>query len=193
MIIAVDADDTVADSVPAFSDFSNERYGTNLKKTDFTHHDFLKIWGVSREEMTARWAAFDRIHGQGTILPLPGSQITLARLARRHSLHLVTYRHIGMIESTKRWLAMNFEGMFSGVHLCGGEDGHIVRIKSEVCKEIGAEMIIEDHPLTAEQCAIEGIRVLLFDQPWNRNGFPKHASAITRISDWHDKILETLL
>lgn len=47
-----------------------------------------------------------------------------------------------------------------------------VRKKSEICKSIGAQILIDDNPTYAVECAAAGIHVLLFDwndsYPWSK-------------------------
>ena len=70
------------------------------------------------------------------------------------------------------------------------------RKKSEICAAIGAQVLIDDNPGYALDCAEAGMQVLLFDwhlnYPWAKtegNG-PSHPN-ITRVADW--AAVETVL
>lgn len=41
------------------------------------------------------------------------------------------------------------------------------RKKSDICKAVGASLLIDDNPSYAMECAAAGINVLLYD--WNRS------------------------
>ena len=61
--------------------------------------------------------------------------------------------------------------------------------KSQLCQELGAQLLIDDNPVYALECAQRGIEVLLFDwelgYPWSKTagGGPQH-ELITRVSSW---------
>lgn len=57
------------------------------------------------------------------------------------------------------------------------------RLKSEVCKEIGASVLIDDALKHAEEVASHGIPVLLPDKPWNRDYTPP---GVVRVQSWND-------
>ena len=57
--------------------------------------------------------------------------------------------------------------------------------KAQICKELGIKIILEDSGETALECAKEGIQVILFDKPWNKNYNYKN---ITRVNDWSQAI-----
>jgi uncharacterized HAD superfamily protein len=62
------------------------------------------------------------------------------------------------------------------------------RLKSAMCKELGIQVMIDDHMSVAKDCAEAGIRVLLFDQPWNQGELPMGAE---RVHSW-DEIVKKL-
>lgn len=194
MIIGVDFDDVVADSAPIFFGFCNRYYGTDFQKKEFTDPDFYKLWKVSREEMLARWKEFDWAATQEDIPPLPGAQEMVVRLAAKHELHIITNRPADLNQSTIRWIDKHFPEVFAKTHFCTKKgEFKTFRTKSSVCKNIRANIILEDHPHNARICATDGIHVYLFDQPWNRQEMPLLAGAVIRVSSWQDRILETLL
>jgi hypothetical protein len=63
-------------------------------------------------------------------------------------------------------LAELFEEVHFGNHFA--LEG-VARPKSEICRSIGARVLIDDNPRYAAECAEAGIHVLLFD--WN-NAYP---------------------
>ena len=61
--------------------------------------------------------------------------------------------------------------------------------KAKICNQQDINLMIEDNPTYALNCAKKDINVYLFDAPWNRNGFEEMHENITRIYGWKD-ILE---
>ena len=51
------------------------------------------------------------------------------------------------------------------------------------------ELIIEDSLETAEECASSGLRVLLFDCPWNQNS--NLPEGIMRVKSWKEIVEKT--
>ncbi|HUC01922.1 MAG TPA: hypothetical protein VMA75_03380 [Candidatus Paceibacterota bacterium] len=58
----------------------------------------------------------------------------------------------------------------------------------EVVADSGATIMIEDHMTNATVCAEAGIKVFLFDQPWNQGELPP---GIERVHSW-DEIVKKL-
>jgi len=54
--------------------------------------------------------------------------------------------------------------------------------KSAICKELGVDLIIEDAPHYIEDCSEAGIKVFIFDRPWNQE--VRENDLITRVRDW---------
>jgi hypothetical protein len=95
-----------------------------------------------------------------------GAYDALQRLKASHELAIVTSRQFAIQGATMEWLDANFPGTFSSVHF----GNHFAkagtsRQKSEICREIGAHVLIDDNPTYALDCASNGMQVLLFN--WN--------------------------
>ena len=112
-------------------------------------------------------------------------------------LMVVTSRQHVIRQPTLNWLEEHFPGVFSAVHF----GNHYAlegtsRKKSEICQAVGAQVLIDDNPGYALDCAEAGMQVLLFDwdlrYPWAKteNNGPQHPN-ITRVADW--AAVETVL
>lgn len=58
--------------------------------------------------------------------------------------------------------------------------------KAEICKEIQADILIEDNLKYAQQVAQAGIKVLLFDYPWNQSS--NLNPLIIRVCGWKEAL-----
>lgn len=57
--------------------------------------------------------------------------------------------------------------------------------KAEICLAEGIPILIEDHKDYSLSCAEKGIKVILFDKPWNRDF--EHDN-ITRVAGWNEAL-----
>ena len=82
--------------------------------------------------------------------------------------------------ATHTLIEKHFPETFAAVYFTNAYIGTMPpRSKKEVCEMIRAEVLLEDHIDHALPCAEAGIKVILFDQPWNQHA-PPHAN-ITRV------------
>jgi hypothetical protein len=64
------------------------------------------------------------------------------------------------------------------------------------CRSFGAQVLIDDNPRYALECAEAGMRVLLFDYdnsyPWCKTGVDESHPLVTRVHNW-EEVEEKLL
>ncbi|MDD5547464.1 MAG: hypothetical protein PHN74_00985 [Candidatus Pacebacteria bacterium] len=190
MIIGIDLDEILADSLNAIVEFHNKKYGTTLKRNDFHSYRFWEIWGGTREEAIKKVYEFF-ITNPMHINPIAGSFEALKTLKKNgHELLIITARQNELIEYTNKWIEKHFPEIFSGIHYANTYTmaGHS-RKKSDICNGLGIKLLIEDDLTHAEDCAKSGIKILLLDCPWNQNSLPKNTERIFSWNDAVDKIL----
>ena len=97
----------------------------------------------------------------------------MQRLQAQHELHVVTSRQVAIRDETLRWLERHFAGVFTAVHFGNhwAQSG-AARPKSHICREIGADLLVDDNPEYARDCAEHDIQVLLYnwrlEYPWSQ-------------------------
>jgi len=75
--------------------------------------------------------------------------------------------------------------MFSKLHFSQKK----IKKKSEICKELRIDFLVEDSLEYARECAKNGTKVFLFNAPWNQtDNLPDN---IIRINSWN-KIIKYL-
>lgn len=101
---------------------------------------------------------------------------------------VVTSRQLVIERNTRDWLAKNFpEGTFDRVEFGNhwGKDG-LKRSKGEICRLLGASVLIDDSLTYTSEVASEGFHALLFDlngtYPWNKSD--SLPSGVTRVTNW---------
>jgi hypothetical protein len=109
-------------------------------------------------------------HFQDRLDPIPHARDTLLRLKDKFDLHVVTSRQFAIQDATLEWIETHFPGVFSMIHFGNhySREGK-VRSKAEICKDIGAVLLIDDSLQYAYQCHSSNIPVLLFGEyAWNQ-------------------------
>jgi len=177
LIIAVDCDDVLVPTARHIIDDYNERFGTQVgfehfyDMTDAT----LDVWGVeSREEAVKRVADFLHSDGHSKIMPDPEAILAIKNLAAEHELHLVSGRVDALKPVTERMLKMYFPDCFLTIehtNFIAPKDTKLVRrSKGDICRVLGADILIDDHPHHAESALAANVsKVILFGEyAWNR-------------------------
>ena len=106
------------------------------------------------------------------IKPIPHAFETLLKLKDDYDLHIVTSRQFAIQDATLEWIELHYPGLFSAVHFGNhySKDGKM-RSKPEMCRDIGAVLLIDDSLQYAMHCYKADIPVLLFgDYAWNQIG-----------------------
>eukprot|EP00897_Mesotaenium_endlicherianum_P007954 jgi/Mesen1/7187/ME000037S06546 len=152
----------------------------------------MKIWKCSQAEANHRvHQFFESEHFNNGIPAIPGARAALERLSSYCQLIVVTSRQHVIQEPTLEWLEHHYPGIFSSVHF----GNHFAlkgtaRPKSEICKELGLEVLIDDNPRYATECAEHGIHVLLFDYnmsyPWSKSADGPVHPLIQRVRNWDE-------
>ena len=186
LTIAVDIDDVLFPFVGGVAKFHNDRHGTQLTAGDFNTYDFVDVWGGSQEDsmkLIDDFLAMDH----SLIRPLEGSVDAIKRLKKDFRVVSITARN-GIFEpNTVKWLSMHFPGLLDGAYFAGNRhDGRPYRSKGDICREVGANILIDDSPhnlLSATEYGIDG--VLFGKKAWSvMNGLPP--KSIKHCTDWTD-------
>jgi 5'(3')-deoxyribonucleotidase len=183
-IIAIDCDDViVATAEPTIAHY-NATYGTSLQLQDIYSRD-LALWGVTDD--TVAIARVEQYHHSDEYRlqpPLADAAKVIKQLGKHHELHVVTGRADHLAADTLAMLEQYLPNTFASVEFTNFF-GKTARSKAQVCKDIGADLLIDDHLHHAEVVAAEGIEVFLFGEyPWNQaTTLP---SGVTRVRNWHD-------
>ncbi|KAJ3113095.1 hypothetical protein HK100_002097 [Physocladia obscura] len=186
-------------TIKALVEFHNANYDTKLAVKDFVTYNYEDIWGGTREEAIAKVREFyGSSHFSEHMTVVPGAKEALISLKVHFDLVIVTARQELVHAETHRFVAEHFPNIFTEVHfanhfLTPEEATRLVsKTKSELCREVGASILIDDSLVHALDCAKSGLRVFLFDHEgaygWNKlasddNELPTN---IERVHQWSD-------
>lgn len=174
LVLAFDCDDVLVHTSSVIVARYNRLYRTSFGLDAFYRKG--DTWQASSHE-----EAIQRIDGilrEGTINEIGPDEETIRAinlLANVHELHLVTGRQDYMEPATMKLLDMHFPGCFSTVehtnYVTVPDSNYIQRTKGDVCRQIGANVLVDDHVVHGESVLAAGINeVIVFgDYPWNRS------------------------
>lgn len=187
--IAVDCDDVIVPTAELIINHYNYTYDAKVS----LEHLYVKnpaLWNASDQaEVNVRITDYLMSEEFQQAQPFREAIQALRILKDKHDLHIVTGRSDFLTQATHDMLMEYLPEVFQSVEFTNffGENA---RSKSDVCQQLGADLLIDDHMHHAAVVADCGIEVLLFGTyPWNE-GPIKHAN-IRRVADW-DEILELL-
>lgn len=183
LIIAIDCDDVLVPTAPWIIDRYNKTYDTDVHISDFYSKDCM-IWGTATfDEAAKRVGALLLEEEYGTIEPFSDAIEVVQRLSKVHELHLVTGRARYLEPVTLVMIEKTFPDFFQTIQHIGYFEG-AKKNKGDVCKELGADVLVDDHIVHLRDVLLAGVKeVILFgDYPWNQQS--KLQGKSTRCADW---------
>lgn len=190
--VAVDVDEVLGSFISALNKFIADRYSSYHTVSDYHIYEFFRIWKCTRAEAEIRVHEFFRTqYFTSGIHPIPGAHTALCSMSSFCNLSVVTSRQNVIKDQTCDWIERHYPGLFKEIHFGNhfALDGKS-RPKSEICRSIGAQVLIDDNPRYAMECAEAGIRVLLFDYhnsyPWCKDASVDSHSLVTKVHDWEE-------
>lgn len=183
-VIAVDIDEVLFPLSPTFLDYHNTHHGSAYTLDEMTTYHLEELTGETSEQMLEKIHAYLDTHYFETGQPIAGALQSLRRLAKRYELVIITARDIHYRGKTEAWLEQHFGDLFSQVHYTHTLDEPHKEIEKYVlCRQAGAEVLIDDNLHHLTKAAAHGIDGILFgDYGWNRSAdLPEN---IVRCQDW---------
>ncbi len=197
LIVAVDVDEVLGRFLESLNVYIMEEFPQRtFAVNDYFVYEFARVWNVSPAESNRIVHEFFETRHFADIAPIPGALESLERMKRSLNvrLNVVTSRQHVIKEPTIDWLEEHYGGVFDDV--CFGNHFSMSgasKKKSELCREIGAGVLIDDNLTYAIECAEAGIEVLLFDweggYPWSNQESAANADAhplVTRVRSWDE-------
>jgi 5'(3')-deoxyribonucleotidase len=168
-IIAVDVDDVLADTTEFWRLEVNRRAGISLEPEhwrvpgEYSGY-YERLWQshgvaelISIEDIDAIMKA-----DQSKVPVMAEAKRILHKLAKSYNLVVVTARNTDQKESTWKWLDAVFPGIFSEIYFNYDEKTEVKRTKGEVCADIGASWLIDDHPGHCRDAMDKGVGAILY-------------------------------
>lgn len=195
LVIACDIDEVLFPYLSGYVKYYNRVHNTSLKVSDFHSYNFSLVHGGTPDYISDLVYAFHDEPEFAEIEPITGSIEAVRKLQQLGELHFVTARQAKIAQKTQDWIKTHFgiekERIHLGNHWAKQTDEvKTKRSKSEMCKAIHADILIDDAPSYALECAESGMKVFLFDLDgeynWNKPT-PLHEN-ITRVHSWNETL-----
>ena len=189
--VVFDLDDVIVDTAPHILSNHNRLFGTDLTLDDYYKDNFETAWGMPKDQAVLHVNAYLNSDHCHDLTPSDEALEVIARLESKYDLAIVTGRPDQVSESTSHWLNRHFPGVFNNVIFSNFfANPEKARHKGDICKELGAISLVDDHISHIQSAADFGINTYLFGEfPWSGNDvLPKGTQ---RASDWNH--LESLI
>jgi uncharacterized HAD superfamily protein len=190
--IWIDIDGVLVDTVEACIRKASVHYQTVMQYTDWKHwnphenHELQDV-GVVVQEDTVRFF-HDIVHNPvWNIPPISWAQIGVQRLVDAwKTLIALTGRADDAREVTTNLVERHFPGQIPRILFSNHDVITKKKPKSQVAKENGIWLMIEDNIHYAIELAGNGIPTILLDRPWNSKAIIPDWLPIFRLTSWED-------
>lgn len=181
LVIAVDCDDVLLETTPFLVKEYNHKFGTKVI-LGHAHMTSNPEWGTDDNDLILdRLSEIQNSKEYGEIKPIAEAVGAIQRLAKDNELHLITARSGSVEVATMVMLDKYFTGCFTSVEHVGR-----VRSKGEVCRQIKADVLIDDsisHLLSALEYGMPNGGALNFgNYIWNQLDSP--IEGVVECYDW---------
>lgn len=184
--IAIDIDDVLASHVEAFIPFCNMRYGTHLEIDDY-RDNWSEMLDLPDEELSNLVQEFQIPESLARFTVKKEAKAALEKLAAHFTLYVVTARRKPTIQTSLEWIDTHFPDVFTGVHFVPIWEPDNKVTKGDICRQIGADYLIDDLARHCNIAAEAGIKAILFgDYGWNRSELI--SPGVVRLQNW-EKVL----
>ncbi len=193
--IAIDIDDTIADSTESLRLLVNKRVGVELSKEAYKVQG--EYWGYYERVWEAHGLtgkvshddfAKEMVDDQSHVPLLPGALLAIQELSKRYTVILLTARDSSWELATRRWLRDRFGDFDVDLYFCESHKDAKAKTKGELCKDIEARLLIDDNVGHCQSALDSGVEAILFGEyGWHTNT----PNGVRKCKDWQ-AVLEYL-
>lgn len=178
LIIAIDCDDVLVSGTEHVISSYNKLYGTSVQ-LEHAHQADNPEWEAERDEVFRRIHNIQQTDEYAQIAPDKDAITVVKKLAKHHCLYVVSARHHEVLGVTRAMLDRYFPSCFKGIEHVGSS-----RSKGEVCKEINADVMIDDNVKNLQSAQEVGVKKLIWfgSYPWQN--YDEWPEGVDRCLDW---------
>lgn len=187
MKIGIDIDEVICYLYPGMINSLNSKFKKNILLEEvYDDHALADIFNVSKEKITEGIHEFTSFENMLSLPLVNDAKDAILKLSNSHEIIFVTSRHPNNISVTKEYLNLPFSNINFNVLFSSGAWKNNNKSKSSHCLEQGITVLIEDNAKYALDCSQKGIKVILFDKPWNKN--IEENKNIFRVKNWKEAL-----
>ena len=150
-VIAIDIDEVLVPFLPALSRFYTHQ--TNIKVRPQARHSYhyASLFNITEGEASDLVKEFYDTSFHANLRAIRGSKEMVKKLSEKNTLIAVTGRQTYAREPTEELLKNNFRDSFTDIIYCDHFTPNS-RSKGEVCKQICADLLIDDSYKNCMEC-----------------------------------------
>ena len=188
MKIGIDIDEVIVEFVKGYLKKYKEKYSKDFNFDNIFSYNLWESLGITKEESEELTDEFYNSEHFENIEIIDGVNEALVELLKNNEIVFITSRPIKLKNRTENFIKTNFPNILFKLIFSNDFFPQGNLSKGEICKLEGIELLIEDHKEYSLSCAEKGIKVFLFDKPWNKDF--EHENVL-RVSGWKE-VLEVL-
>lgn len=186
MNIGLDFDDTIAHFTDEFLSFYNKKNNKKHQREEFKDYNLEKALGITKEETNNLVFEFHESQEIDNVKPIEGAIESIIHMMHNgDKLYIITARPSKFKKMVEEWIKHHIKTNRIEVIYSKQEYNGKIRTKGEICRFLKIKLIFEDSGENALDCAKKGIKVILFNKPWNQNFEHKN---IKRVNTWKESI-----
>lgn len=176
VVVAVDIDDTLVQTVNVFKKWADSKNGGSLFSS-------WKEYQKESQDLNSQWRhGFLKSGRFENVPPVPGAKDGLKALHKAgFRLEALSSRPEAMRTMTETLLWRLFPRIFSDVRLTGG-----LEKKGEVCERHGIHVLVDDSLHQVEEAAQRGVLCVLFDFEGLYGSTKETPENVERFESWDD-------
>ncbi|MCF7871860.1 hypothetical protein K9L97_02395 [Candidatus Woesearchaeota archaeon] len=184
MRIGIDIDEVLADLIPQVLIYFNKKENTNHEKENIKKFDLSHLWKTTKNDTIQKIYEFYQSKEFEQTKPVKDSQKIIKKLTKKHELYAITARPELTKEKTVNWIKKHHPNMFKEIHFSNDLVQTTKKNKTQICKSLKIQVMIEDNLNYAKKIAKTGTKILLLNQPWNQT--KKLPENIVRVKNWKE-------
>jgi len=190
MKIGIDIDEVIAEFMRGFFKFYKEEKGKIFQLGNLFDYYLDKPLKISMDEAKALVRDFHKSKHFDEVGLVDEAKESILKLSNNNKIFFITSRHEEIKSKTEKFIQEHFSEIPFEIFF-SGDIWQGTKSKRQICREEGIKLLLEDNKDYAFDCARSGIKVILFDKPWNRD-YEEHENII-KVNNWEealDKIKE---
>lgn len=150
-IIAVDIDEVLVPFLPALKRFYTRETFINVKFPRKYPYHYAPLFNITEDESSELVKKFYTSSFHANLRSIPGAKEMVSKLSENNTLIAVTGRQIYARDPTEKLIKNHFRDSFKDIIYCDHFTPN-ARSKAQICKEISADLLIDDNYQSCKEC-----------------------------------------
>jgi 5'(3')-deoxyribonucleotidase len=185
-LIAVDIDDTLANSTETLITSVNDRFDVSIPREAYYKPGeywgyYNRVWVEHGLELKEDEIDEKMVVDRTQLALLPSALFVINKLKNRFNFVIITARNPERESMTKAWLAEMLPDISVDVHFSEAHRDESKLTKGQICKKLGVEYLVDDNVGHCVGATKEGVTGVLFGEyGWHQDA----PDDLVRCKDW---------